>query len=206
MFDSIRELGSPGDLIVDCDDVLLDWAEGFRLYCRNRLDRDLDPAGPDSWDMRRWIGISCKEEAKRLITDFNAGDGGYFSRLPAFPDAKRALARIHSSGRSIHVVTSCSSDPIVVAQRTENLRSSFGDIFDEVFCLDLGIDKATVLRRFHPGIWVEDNLDNGIAGTEAGHTTFMIRRNHNRKREAACRSQDLTWVHGWDEILAITGL
>lgn len=24
-FDSIREIGSPGDVIVDCDDVVLDW-------------------------------------------------------------------------------------------------------------------------------------------------------------------------------------
>lgn len=206
MLDTTRDFGRKGDLIVDCDDVLLNWIEGFRTYCTDRLRREIDPAGPCGWDMRPWLGLEAEDEVLELITDFNSGDGEYFARLPAFPDAQRALRRIAESGRDIHVVTSCSSSAVVVEQRTANLLAHFGDIFTEIICLDLGVKKGPVLERFHPGLWVEDNHDNGMAGADAGHVAYMLRRSHNRKNEAGCRRRDLTWVHDWDEIVSHAGL
>lgn len=192
-------------IISDVDDVLLNWLDGFRVFCEDRLEHPISASGPASWDMSGWIGTT-PEAVTELIDRFNAGEGGFFARLPAFEDAVEALKHLSDEGYRIHIVTSCSSRPETIAQRTENLHTIFGEIFASIECLDLGISKAPSLARLPRGLWIEDNHTNGLAGADLGHRTYMIRRSHNRGKEAGCDRSDLTWVDHWHDILDHSGL
>jgi phosphoglycolate phosphatase-like HAD superfamily hydrolase len=198
--------GQASDIIVDCDEVLLNWSDGFAGYCADRLGRSLHPDGPAGWDMRSWLGLDDPEEVNKLVAAFNSGDQGRFARLTPYQDAVRALQALAEAGRNIHVVTSCSSDPVIAGMRRDNLQQAFGSIFGHIECLDIGAPKGPVLESFAPAVWVEDNHANAIAGAAAGHDAFLIRRNHNRGIEAGCERRDIRWVHGWDEIVEALSL
>lgn len=187
--------------LIDCDDVLLDWIGGFGAYATRRTGRPLRSPTPDDWNMSPWLGAPA-HLVEEMIADFNAGDGGHFGFLPARPDALAALPILHAAGHPLHVITSCSADTGIQAARRNNLQLRFGDIFDSVTCLPLGVSKTETLRQYAAGcVWIEDNHRNAIDGADAGHRTYVMRRSHNRAKENACNRRDLTWVNDWSEIL-----
>lgn len=183
-------------LILDCDGVLLNWIGGFTAYASHRLGKDLASTEQDDFDLSAWLGLTG-DETDAMIGDFNQGDGGHFGRLDPLPGAREALAAAHSRGRPIFVVTSCSTLPQVIASRKANLRAVFGDIFSDIHCLDLHLDKSPVLRELGPGTWVEDKFENAIAGADIGLTSYLIRYDYNRKHEPTGIHPNLTWVDGW---------
>lgn len=185
------------NIILDCDDVLLDWVKRFRYFCMT--ERGLNPAeaGPGSWKMTDWLGVS-DDEALRLIQDFNASH--HFAFLDAVDGAQDAVARLART-HDLYVLTACSTDPETVERRKQNLRVVFDDVFSSIWCLDLGASKSQALSQFEPSIWVEDNYKHAVAGVEAGHRTFLRRRPHNLSLEAAS-IPEITWFTEWSEVVA----
>lgn len=168
-------------VILDCDGVLLDWESGFRMwvqgvYPETRFTSDY----PADWDLSKWIGCT-QEQAFNLIRSFN--QTSYFGALSPMPDAARLLYEIDRRGHPIYVVTSCSSDPVVLRRREQNLGRVFSIGIRRTICLDLGVSKLETLRAFRmiygECIWVEDNLKNALDGFTAGHRSFFLRRPHN---------------------------
>lgn len=185
-------------ILLDCDDVLLNWLEGFASYCSAKLDRDVCPHGPDDWVMDKWLGTE-PHETIQLIEEFNSSDD--FGKLSPVEGAQGALMPFSSrTAVRFHVVTSCSSDWDTVEMRKRNLKAYFGGIFDSVHCLDLGQSKETLLHAFEPGIWVEDNLKNALIGVKAGHKTFMRQTSHNHRHRAEAEAAGITWFTHWDEL------
>lgn len=184
-------------IILDCDDVLLDWVKRFRYFCVT--ERGLNPAeaGPSSWRMTEWLGVS-DDEALNLIKDFNASH--HFAFLEPVVGARHAIARL-ARNHSLHVLTACSTDPKIVERREKNLKVAFYNVFSSIRCLDLGQSKDSELRGFPPSIWIEDNYKHAVAGVNAGHRTFLRRRPHNLSLEATS-IPEITWFTKWSEVLA----
>lgn len=186
------------NVLIDCDDVLLDWQRGFRSWLRDIHGIRPHPSGPTSWQMTGWLGLP-EADCLYLVKQFNASTD--FGCLPPIPDAVNAIANLRKDGRLLYVITSCGTDPTTISMREQNLLSAFGDVFAEVIGVPLGVSKQTHLATFEPSIWVEDNYHNALSGLHHGHRTFMLRRNHNRYDEA--NSHDMiTWVDDWWELLS----
>lgn len=182
-------------IIFDCDDVLLDWQEGFRRWMGTLQGIHLDPAGPQSWDMDVWVG----QPATPFVERFNASHT--FGSLHPCAGAKSAVARFYAAGHDLHVITSCSDDPIVIRRREQNLDCVFCDVFSSITCLPLGGTKYSTLMRFPRGsAWIEDNYVHACDGWLIGHDTWMLRRNHNVAQEKDSL-RAIKWVSTFDQIL-----
>ena len=190
-------------LIVDVDEVLLDWTfGGFKPHFETITGKTLCEKGNTHWDMSDWLGLSYQDMLEH-IQNFNRSDR--FAQLPPFLCAQKILPKIAQTGRAIHVVTSCADDLDTQRRRRRNLETSFGDIFTSITSLGLHATKKSVLadlahRAGHTGFWVEDNVKNAHMGLDIGHTTFVMRRSHNRLDEANCNLPTLNWVDTWFEI------
>jgi len=165
-------------ILLDCDDVLLDWIGGFREYATTRLQRPVT-GEPKSWDMGEWLGTS-NAVAMELVEEFNASS--HFGELEAVKGAEEIIENMRDDKDvRLHVITSCSSDVATVALRRKNLEHCFGEgTFDSIHCLDLGQSKLKILQAWSPGaLWIEDNYKNAMLGIEAGHHVLIRERPHN---------------------------
>lgn len=185
-------------ILVDCDDVLISWIDGFRRFCVIEKGVVLHTHEPDAWNMAEWLG-QPSEVVHRWIEEFN-GNSWEFGALPPLLDAQNALAILSSYGYRFTCVSSCSSRRDVYNLRRANLHNHFGDVFSSVICLDVGVSKKTVLETFAPTIWVEDNYKNALEGHEVGHKAFVLRRRHNRMLERDSHPE-ITWVDSWHDII-----
>lgn len=198
-----RRDSDAGTIIFDCDDVLLDWQEGFRNWMGALNGIHLDPAGPSSWDMNSWVGRSAMPFVERFNASITFG-----SLLPC-PGAKEAVRRLYAAGNNLHVVTACSDDPTTVARRERNLDRVFGDVFTSIICVPIGQSKADALREIvdaNPAtvpIWVEDNVRHATTGHGLGLNAFVMRRNHNRHLETCTIAtvRPMTWIDTFSELL-----
>lgn len=186
-------------VIFDCDDVLLNWLEGFATYCSDKLGREISRRGPDDWVMDKWLGTE-PHETIQLIEEFNTSP--HFGNLSTVDGAVTAVHELIANVNDVrlHVVTSCSSDWSTIEMRKSNLRRYFGPVFDSVHCLDLGQSKEAVLHAFEPGVWIEDNLKNALIGVKAGHKTFMRQTSHNHRHRAAAEAAGITWFEHWRDL------
>ena len=184
------------DLLLDCDGVLLDWVGGFIGFASKALGREPDPAGPDSFDLTGWMGCDTATYFA-MVNDFNEGADGSFGRLTPLPGSVDALQAAASQGRKISIITACSTLPRVIAQREQNLRDVYGDIFHEIHAVDLRQSKEELLRRYKDVFWVEDKSENAVLGAEIGHKSYLIRSSHNLADEARLSHPRMTWVDGW---------
>lgn len=187
------------NIILDCDDVLMDWIGGFWDFCEEKTGKKLDRRGPMGWCMSSWIGVT-PEQAMDFVREFNGSDR--FGDLHATPGSVEFLKTL-ADNNELHVITSCSSDPRTVALREHNLKSVFGDVFSSITCLDLGTPKSAELEKHADSIWVEDNVRNALLGANLGHETFVRRVQHNRHQEVNkdCLGK-VTWFTDWSEVSA----
>ncbi|UUV43245.1 phosphatase [Rhodobacter phage RcCWillis] len=183
-------------IIFDCDDVLLDWQDGFRSWMLRNHGLVLDQSGPSSWNMDEWVGAPALPFVKQFNSSIAFGD------LSAYAGAKRAVSALYASGHNLHVITACSDDPATIRRRELNLDRIFGDVFTSIICVPLGASKADALVNLPTGVWIEDNVDHALTGHKIGHKAFVLRRNHNFAREnATCNLSGLHWVDDFEPIL-----
>ncbi len=133
-----------------------------------------------------------------MISAFNDGEDGYFGLLKPMPGAVEALQSAHAAGREMTIITACSINPKVIAQREQNLLDVFGDIFRDIHAVDLKASKRDLLSGFQNMAWVEDKTENALLGAEVGHQSYLIRSSYNEKHESDVTHPLLTWVDGWD--------
>lgn len=184
------------NIYIDCDDILLNWIEGFKKSLSNKgIETTSDL--PETWSLSTWLNLPEKE-CVELIAEFNASED--FGKLKAFEDAKNAIP-ILADYNSLHVLTSCSDDPEVVKRREDNLFNEFGDQFDFVTCLPLGVSKLEALEKLEPGLWIEDNFKNAVLGVRAGHRSYCMRKTHNSLEQVTGATGFVRWIDSWDDIL-----
>lgn len=195
--------------IFDCDDVLLNWQDGF---LKHMTDRGYGPAptGPTDWNLAGWIGCTDKE-ARSFVRDFNGSRA--FGELGALDGAVELLWALKDAGHTISVLTCCGTQRTVRYERIMNLMYRFGRLkdgdviepYDEITVLDLGESKFETLYNFSQTrgdvVFVEDNFAHAQSGTMCGFTSYCLRRNHNRQLEAQHPDTAVIWIDDFAPLL-----
>ena len=185
-------------LLLDADGVLLNWFEGFAAFASRELGVPLDPATLQSYSMSLWLG-EHKHRALELIESFNGSDTHGFGQLRPVPGAVEAITDMHASGFELHVITSCTEDPMVAMLREQNLRNVFGDVFEDIACLPMNADKQAHLEIHPPSVWIDDHWPNLDAGRAAGHLPVLFDACYNQQR-ADGGPDDYLRLQGWSAL------
>ena len=164
-------------ILTDCDGVLCNWAKSmheFMLekgYEENILHRH-------DYHISLRYGISSSHQ-KKLIREFN--ESKWIENLSPFADSVKYVKLLANEGFRFIVVTSVSDAPQSKLYRMNNLLDLFGDVFDEVSCLPLGINKYEELLRWEDSgyFWIEDHENQAEAGHKAGLRSILINHPYN---------------------------
>ena len=166
-------------ILLDVDEVLLKWIDSFRQYLIASHKFKLKNI-PWDWSLTDWL--KCDEaEVRRLVHLFNH-TSKEFGRLEPCDGAIDGIKSLISMGFTLVAITSCSSRARTISRRVKNLQDIFGDIFEDIICLELGASKTDYLKQYPRGsIWIEDNHKNAVEGLFCGHRPILLDRPHNRK-------------------------
>lgn len=197
--------------IFDCDDVLLNWQDGFIEYIWGRGYRP-NLEGPSDWNLAEWIGCTDKQ-ARDLITYFN--NSSHFGNLRPCDGAVDLLWKLKLAGHTMDVLTCCGTTHGVRYRRSMNLMEHFArpaefevrEPYSEVQILDLGASKFEALHQytrmpiFDNIIFVEDNFSHARSGVLNGIKSYCLRRSHNRKEEAVNPDSGVIWIDDFAPLL-----
>jgi len=167
------------NLLLDVDGVLLNWLAGFEQFLLTHaphLHKDFSDM-EEAHDLERLLGLTTQQMDEWVERFHLHAD---FSLLKPLPGATQAI-RILAPWCNISCITASGSNPISKKARLMNLKNIFGDVFDQVICVDRSLDKPEYLMSFEPGYWVEDQPRNTLMGVTAGHESFLMDALYNRK-------------------------
>lgn len=164
-------------ILTDCDGVLVKWEEAFDAFITTKGYKRI-PNTESEYSMASRYGISMKQ-ALEYIKEYN--ESPEIAELESFADSVQYVAKLANDGFRFIAVTSLSSHPDAKKHRTRNLKNLFGDVFDEVVCLEMGASKAHVLTRWADSgyFWIEDHMRQAEAGHEVGLQTILINHPYN---------------------------
>lgn len=163
-------------ILTDIDGCCLDWNASFDEYMRTfdvyMQDRTEYALGKRYGVDHEWILKAAK--------DFNESQA--ITTLNAHKDAVSGIATLASAGYRFIAVTAVGNSPTTVRYRESNLLSTFGDVFDEVICVQLTSAKVDVLRRWEGSglLWIEDCHRHAKAGARLGLKSIMVEADYNR--------------------------
>lgn len=169
-------------VVLDCDDVVLDWHKGFIEYVEANTPHKLNHNHPhDSWDMWDWFYDLPKERFTELVVEFN----GYPRVLQPTEMARPALLDLYYAGNELVVLTSFGGCPIQTKFRQDYLKVVFGDIFKEIIVLPLGYCKKDSLKKLNPRVFIEDNKAHAEKAIDLGIRTYLVSTTYNQGCEGA---------------------
>lgn len=164
-------------ILTDCDGVCVDWNLGFNKFMDDKGYPQL-PNTEDQYNLMVRHNITSKQ-AMEFVKEFN--EGHYIADLEPFADSVEYIKKLADLGFRFIAVTSISNSEVAHKHRTKNLLSLFGDVFDEVNCIETGASKSFILQRWaNLGyFWIEDHMRQAEAGHEAGLRTVLITHPYN---------------------------
>lgn len=136
-------------IVFDADHVLLDWYLGILKFlkdngvCIKHLEQHLGKT--NFVPLEEMTKSTCKETNQKFINDF--ADSGYLAKLEVFEkDAIKILAELHKE-YDFAVVTCIGETDELIQQRKSNLINLYGDVFEDIICIDFGKSKEEPLRK-----------------------------------------------------------
>ena len=124
--------------------------------------------------------------------------------LKPIEGAVENIKKLADLGYKFHVITSQTLDKKANQLREENLKTVFGDVFEQIDCLDTGADKDEALAEYaNTGCWwIEDKPENAEEGVRAGLNSILVGHHHNQTYS----NTGIPKVDNWQEIYnLITG-
>lgn len=189
-------------ILLDCDDVLLDWLPGFRRFATEELGIVFNRQFPRSFNITEWLGASSLQEMVSIVSSFNTGAGTGFDQLGPIPGAVEAMQTVKKLGYELHIITSCSGLEDVHSRRWINIEKVFGtDVFDSLTCLELGVSKHDALSAHPPSLWIDDLLKNAVVGQKAGHVSAVLQAHHNADAREETKGHGIAWMSDWSDAL-----
>lgn len=166
-------------ILTDVDGVLLNWEYAFDCYVQEHGFKKV-PGSEFKYNIGKRYGIS-EEQGRVLIKNFN--ESAAIAFLPPLRDAMYYVKRLHEQhGYVFHAITSLSRNQHACQLREMNLKKLFGKtVFERFVFLDTGADKDDVLSEYRDTEcwWLEDKIDNCIAGTKMGLRSLLMEHGHN---------------------------
>ncbi len=168
-------------IIVDCDGVLLDWAYAFDVWMAENGFGRIENTQKYYSQSKRY-GIP-ETQAIRQIKKFN--DSGCVGFIPAYKDSVEYVNRLYNLGWRFEVISSLNKDKYAQKLRQNNLVHLFGNVFDFIDCsLDHTCTKEDYLLDRYSGkehFWIEDSVNNAIAGSNIGLTSVIMDHEYNQE-------------------------
>lgn len=174
-------------LILDCDDVLLDWTAGFNIF----LDEPLSPiyqklqykTVDELITLKNWT----QEQFINQCKIFNMSEG--FSEL-GIVDYRSASSLLNLSKIfDIYILTKCGTDLITKEYRYNNIKKHFNisgvvPFVDIIFLglSDTKVEKVQEISKLYKTVYVvDDNFDNlrEINKNVPSAILHLFRRRHN---------------------------
>ena len=177
-------------ILLDVDDVLLDWFSGFNRYVTHL---GYKANGDTSYDLSKRYGTT-KKEMERIIKRYNKS--WEFGTLDPLPHSQESLKKLKKKNYTFVAITSCSTDPATIALRKSNLYWVFGDVFEAVHCINLGESKETHLADYKPSWWIEDKAENAESGLKYGHRPILMSQPSNKNYN----NKEIPKFDSWREI------
>jgi len=179
-------------ILVDVDNVMFDFNTPF--YDWVEAEKNLVPNGArnSSYRFEHLYGTT-EAEMVAHVEEFSNGEN--FGMLPPMPGAVEAIDHLKKAGYAFEAITACCDAPAVREAREKALRATYG--ISDIHYVGLGQNKFSMLSKYKPSFWVEDNLKNAMDGSMAGHYTFLIDHEYNRGTERGIHR-----VAGWADIEA----
>lgn len=161
-------------IATDCDGVLLNWEQSFDEWMEFQ---GFTKHASDHYDVSMNYHMN-KGEMEVLIKIFN--ESAWMRFLKPIEGAVENVKKIADLGYRFHVITSQTLDKKANQLREENLKEVFGDVFEQIECLDTGADKDETLAKIPEGtIWIEDKPTNAELGSRLGLVALLLDLPHN---------------------------
>lgn len=192
----------PQRMILDMDEVLFPYSGPFAaFFCKLHGARQIDPSGPDGFDMARWLG-SDRETVIDAIHEFNSGKHPEFGQLPPLEGAVAGVHYLRERGVILHTITSSAHTPKARMLRRDNVETVFGrGTFASIDILPLGESKHEALGAIAPALFLDDLEKNLEAGAEAGHLGLLMAAPHNRETREDYRRRGGIVIDGWRHLV-----
>ncbi len=171
----------PYSIIVDVDDVILDWTKSFSEFAGFNFANS-----PKR--IHECLGITFSEE-KEIIHTFNISPA--FSELPLVDGA---LSGIHflMQHYDVSFVTSCGTHETIQRLRRKQLTELFGSGIKVEF-LPMHTVKLEPVTRLRPKIIIDDNYDNVMCGRNNGAIGYLFTTPWSVTKGP---------THNWEQILS----
>lgn len=181
-------------ILTDADGVLFDWVTGFNEWMEGKGWNRL-PDYEYHYTIENWYNIS-HDHAMELVSQYNSSAAIGF--LPPYLDSVEYVKKLHNIyGYKFVVITAMGHDKYAKQLRRRNLVDLFGDVFDDVFVVDLLHSKKNVLEQYQPTIWIEDKPSAAEEGKALGHRTYLFEHGHNYHMQT---TPGITRVASWKEV------
>jgi FMN phosphatase YigB (HAD superfamily) len=164
-------------ILTDADGVLVNWNNGFDKFMLSRGFPRIPNTDTDySLALRHGITV---HQAHECVREFN--ESRHIADLEPFADSVEYVIKLANHGFKFIVVTSISDHPDAHEYRTLNLEHLFGDVFEEIHCIEMGASKAHTLMQWADTeyFWIEDHMRQAEAGFEVGLKTILISHPYN---------------------------
>ena len=190
-------------ILTDVDGVLLNWEWAFTTWMEQHGYTQVEN-GNQYYNVYERFGIT-QAEGKAQVKIFN--ESAAIGFLPALRDSMYYVKRLHEEhGYVFRAITSLSLDPSAYKLRKMNLEKLFGKtVFDDLLCLDTGADKDEALDPYSDSglFWIEDKMENAIAGLEVGLNPILIEHGYNMNYSVPVGMKKcLNWKEIYEHILA----
>jgi 5'(3')-deoxyribonucleotidase len=162
-------------IAIDCDGVLLNWEQSFDDWM---AFQGFPKHASDHYDVSMNYHMN-KGQCEVLVKIFN--ESAWMKFLKPIEGAVENVKKIADLGYKFHVITSQTLDKKSNQLREENLKEVFGDVFEQIDCLDTGADKDEALSKIPEGtIWIEDKPANAELGSRMGLVALLLDLPHNQ--------------------------
>ena len=180
-------------IAIDCDGVLLNWEQSFDEWMESQ---GFPKHASDHYDVSMNYHMN-KGQCEVLVKIFN--ESAWMKFLKPIEGAVENVKKIADLGYKFHVITSQTLDKKANQLREENLKEVFGDVFEQIECLDTGADKDEALSKIPEGtIWIEDKPVNAELGSRFGLVALLLDLPHNEVYNE--ESTSVQRVKNWTEI------
>jgi len=188
-------------ILTDADGVLLNWEYAFTCFM-DQQGFQKQPGSAFQYDIAKAFNLKSNNQGHKLIKRFNESAAMGF--LPALRDSVHYVKKLHEEhGYEFHCITSMSTDTYAYKLRRMNIEKLFGtSAFTKLICLATGAPKDDALAEYKGSnyFWIEDKLDNAVAGLKQGLRPLLVEHGHNMNEELP---EDIHKVVNWKEIYSI---
>lgn len=170
-------------ILIDIDGVVLDWKNSFLQFMalESIVEVDNTKYKVTEWMQERHGKEISEEQGKFLVEYFNRS--AWIAFLEPLRDSVEVITALKAKGYEFKAITSLHTDKPAQALRKMNLQDVFGEgTISDITFLPTGADKDEALAKYKGSgaWWVEDKVENALAGKQVGLNPIIIEHEYNK--------------------------